>query len=673
MFRILPTRFAVIIHLIFPIITVLAQEFQFQPEINSIPVIIDGKSLSSPFAGGLSLAHLTLVDIDNDGDMDLFSGEEDGDLTFFRNTGTAGAPTFAFETEKFVSIGSGFRSAPAFADLNGDGYFDLFVGEYSGDINFFHNTGSTNNPIFLLESENLISIFIGSEAAPSLADIDNDNDYDLFVGERDGYINFFRNTGTAVFPVLILESENLDSINVGLENCPALTDIDDDNDLDLFMGELDGNINFFRNTGTAENPTFTLETENFGAIDVARRSRPFFADIDSDQDLDLLVGDHDGNINFYRNGGSAAIPSFTLAAKNLVSEIILDMGLFSNAAFVDIDDDGDMDLFVGVENGNMNFYRNTGTSAAAKLTLETESLISVPERCTPIFADIDDDGDFDFFSGEQKGNIHFFRNNGSAVSPIFVQETNSFFSINVGSQSTPALADIDNDGDLDLFIGEREGNINFYSNTGTAANPIFTLETESFAAIDVGLFSTPAFTDIDHDGDLDLFIGENLGNINFFRNTGTSTNPLFALETENFALLDTGYESAPCFVDIDGDGDDDLFAGEFDGGLYFDRNVSPTSVASRTTPQSPSFKLYQNFPNPFNPATTIQYQLAGSSHIMLKIYNLAGQEIITLIDEFQPAGEHEITWQPKGLSNGLYFYKMQSGTFSEIKKLILQK
>jgi len=58
---------------------------------------------------------------------------------------------------------------------------------------------------------------------------------------------------------------------------------------------------------------------------------------------------------------------------------------------------------------------------------------------------------------------------------------------------------------------------------------------------------------------------------------------------------------------------------------------------------------------------------------MLKIYNLAGQEIITLIDEFQPAGEHEITWQPKGLSNGLYFYKMQSGTFSEIKKLILQK
>jgi hypothetical protein len=667
------TRFAVILALIFQTITVLAQEFQFQPEVQGIPVIIYGKSLSFPFAGGLSLANVTLADIDNDGDMDLFAGEEDGDITFFRNTGTANEPVFTFETEKFVSIGSGFRSAPAFADIDNDGDLDLFVGEYSGDINFFRNTGTADNPIFILESENLISIDIGYESVPTLADIDNDNDFDLFVGEQDGNINFFRNTGTVAIPVFILETENFDSIDVGSKNSPTFIDIDNDNDLDLFVGEQTGNINFYRNTGTNTNPVFVLETESFNAIYIESGSRPFFADIDNDQDFDLFVGERNGDINFFRNSGTTTIPSFTLEAKNLVSEIILDMGLFSNATFVDIDNDGDMDLFVGVENGNLNFFRNTGTATNPIFTLETENLISVTDRCTPIFADIDNDGDFDFFSGETEGNITFYRNTGSATNPIFALETNNFDSIDVGSLSTPTLADIDNDGDLDLFIGERDGNINFYRNTGTSTNPVFTFETENFADIDVGLFSTPTFIDIDHDGDLDLFIGENSGNINFFRNTGTSTNPVFTLETENFIMLDTGYESAPCFVDIDGDGDDDLFAGEFDGGLYFYRNVTQTSVASRTTPQSQSFELYQNYPNPFNPVTTIEYSVPKTGFVTINLYDVLGREIKTLVNEEKTIGNYSIELNVNEISSGIYYYRMQAGSFFDTKKLVLMK
>jgi len=94
-----------------------------------------------------------------------------------------------------------------------------------------------------------------------------------------------------------------------------------------------------------------------------------------------------------------------------------------------------------------------------------------------------------------------------------------------------------------------------------------------------------------------------------------------------------------------------------------------------------NFKLYQNYPNPFNPSTKIIYNLTNSSHIALRIYNLGGQEVATLVKEFQSAGEHEITWQPEGLPSGLYFYKIQAGDpsastghrFSETKKLILQK
>ena len=84
------------------------------------------------------------------------------------------------------------------------------------------------------------------------------------------------------------------------------------------------------------------------------------------------------------------------------------------------------------------------------------------------------------------------------------------------------------------------------------------------------------------------------------------------------------------------------------------------------------FKLYQNYPNPFGCSTQILYILNQSGDISLKIYNLAGQEIEILVNEFQPAGEHKIIWQPKGLPGGLYFYKIEVGEFSETKKLILQ-
>jgi hypothetical protein len=85
------------------------------------------------------------------------------------------------------------------------------------------------------------------------------------------------------------------------------------------------------------------------------------------------------------------------------------------------------------------------------------------------------------------------------------------------------------------------------------------------------------------------------------------------------------------------------------------------------------FILYQNYPNPFNPSTTIKYYLYKSSNVQLSIYNLSGQKIEILVDEFQTSGEHKIYWQPKGLSSGIYFYKYQADEFTETKKLILLK
>ena len=84
-------------------------------------------------------------------------------------------------------------------------------------------------------------------------------------------------------------------------------------------------------------------------------------------------------------------------------------------------------------------------------------------------------------------------------------------------------------------------------------------------------------------------------------------------------------------------------------------------------------ELFQNYPNPFNPNTTIKFVLTKSTAVQLKVYNIYGQEIETLINGFQEAGEHKISWQPKELSTGIYFYRLQTSDFSKTKKLIFRK
>ncbi len=109
--------------------------------------------------------------------------------------------------------------------------------------------------------------------------------------------------------------------------------------------------------------------------------------------------------------------------------------------------------------------------------------------------------------------------------------------------------------------------------------------------------------------------------------------------------------------------------------------TSTVGIPDHSIHHPEAFVLYQNYPNPFNPTTTIKYNLTKPNTITLKIFNLSGQEIETLVKGFQSVGEHQINWQPKGLSSGIYFYRLEAGDpsagsgqrFSETKKLILTK
>jgi hypothetical protein len=99
-----------------------------------------------------------------------------------------------------------------------------------------------------------------------------------------------------------------------------------------------------------------------------------------------------------------------------------------------------------------------------------------------------------------------------------------------------------------------------------------------------------------------------------------------------------------------------------------------TDVADGSLDNLPSsFALLQNFPNPFNPATAISYQLSASSFVTLTVFDMLGREMTTLVNEYKPAGSYRASWNAAGFGSGVYFYKIQTGSFTETKKMILMK
>lgn len=195
--------------------------------------------------------------------------------------------------------------------------------------------------------------------------------------------------------------------------------------------------------------------------------------------------------------------------------------------------------------------------------------IDVAGFVTPALADLDADGDLDLLAGERFGAFFYFENSGTPQDPIFVPRTGSENPLDgamVDEYSWPAFADLDDDGDFDLVSGEHFG-LPYYENTGTAASPIFVARTGVANPFDaIGALNNPApgFADLDDDGDLDLVAGGSDGLFRYFENTGTSLVPVF---TERTAIenpldgQDVGNFSTATFADGDGDGDFDFVSG----------------------------------------------------------------------------------------------------------------
>lgn len=555
----------------------------------------DGSPYRHPFLGGLDVPRPQLVDIDGDGDFDMFIQERSAELMFFENTGSASAARFVWRTDAFHGLDVGEWSR--FVDLDRDGDLDILAEQRFSYVRMYRNVGTSSAPRFTAAADTIAiqggeALFADRQNIPAITDLDCDGLYDLFLGRVDGTVSRYeeamRTTGDGV-PAFRLVTDRFEGIEIigqllgSLHGANAMdfADFDGDGDLDLFWGDFfEPGLLLIRNHGSCEQPNLRTDPVPFPTRDPIATSGynvPRWVDLDGDEDQDLFVGVLGGAFNPNRTAADNLYylervrgDSMVLRTRRFLDGI--DVGSESVPAVADFDGDGDLDLIVGnkidpvdLKRGRLYFFRNEGTPTAPALRLADTLGVTTAYHLAPTAGDLDGDGDPDLLVGTWNDGLHFLRNDRGR----FVRDSIAIPQLR-GGHLTPALGDLDGDGDLDLLVGEGSGEVNLMRNVGTAALPRFELLTEQLAEIDAGRRSHPTLVDVDGDGDLDLVVGSETGGLRYYRNAGSAAEARFVADSSFSLRLHAA--SAPVFGDLDGDGDPDLLSGTLGGGLlYFER------------------------------------------------------------------------------------------------------
>ena len=404
---------------------------------------------------------LLAFDADGDNDKDLLIGDVDySNMIMLNNGGNSDSCRMTAQDSLFPSNSLSLKmvSFPVatLVDVNNDQKDDLMVSPFDPSFEksisthsswLYLNTGTLQHPVFTYSKNDFLQkdmIDVGVGAYPVLSDWNADGLLDLFVanyGEIDsvwnslGYLNtrlissisLYQNIGTtqqSAFRLLTKDYANLSSFKLKALY-PAFIDINGDGDVDLLLGNADGSIILIENTaGVGNLPVYSSPIFNYQNIDVGDFSTPQILDINQDGLKDLVSGNKNGTLSYYKNTGSNTNPIFSHISDSLGKVNVRDFNAsyfgYSVPCFFNYN--GEIKLFVGSESGNIYSYKNIQNNLNAAFTL---------------------------------------------VDTMFFIADSSLHRINEGIRTAPAISDLDLNGFPDLVIGNYAGGLSYYFGTNT--------------------------------------------------------------------------------------------------------------------------------------------------------------------------------------------------------------
>lgn len=479
-------------------------------------------------------------------------------------------------------------------------------------------------------------------------------------------------------------------------------DLNGDGVMDLLLGDIAfPNLVALYNGGDVSLGLMTAIDTTFPSanipVDQPVYPTAFHLDLDNDGDRDLVVSPSALSLSrnlfsvfYYRNSGGDAAPVFEQQQEDLFQDRMIDLGEGAYPVAFDHDGDGLMDLVVGnygyyidPEIGNVGklaLLRNTGTATEPAFEFVTDdymglSTSGIGTLMYPAFADVDGDGDQDMYLGDALGRIHFYRNVGTGAEAQFqlaqaIIDDALGNDLDVGQNAAPQFFDVDGDGLLDLLIGERNGNVNYYRNSATAAAPAWTLVEDSVGGVVTAMGFEVTGTSIprmylNEDGERQLLVGSESGQVLLYGDIEGNLDGEWTLITDHFLGIREGIRSAPCLVDLTGDGKLDMVLGNQRGGLTFwssDGDVGLTPSVASTTP---GFGLY---PNPTNGQVALVLNAPPAKGNTWVVRNSLGQEL-----RRQAALAQRTTMDVSDLPAGLYLVSLEWPGNALVQRLLVAR
>ncbi len=728
------------------------------------PVQQSGETLEFALAGGLNTPQFNAADLNNDGLQDLVIFDRAGDKVLpFLNNGTTGETDYTFAPEYAANFPK-LLEYMLLRDYNQDGAADIFCsslqpssqeiqvfrGYYDGNIlkfqpfTFYYANCPTCDDSYIYYPDeipgNWNNLPISKSDYPAVDDIDGDGDLDIvcFEASLTTSMYYLRNMSMEMgFGLDSLKFELVDKCygkftETGLEAChaclspngviccqgfaapapeldersdnrhpgsTALTfDQDGDGDKDLVLGNISFNcILGFTNGGTPNQAWMTAQDTAFPhyntPVDLAVFPASFFLDLDNDGKKDFVaapnnktIGEDRKNVWFYKNIASGPGTEFELESKSLIVGEMVDVGSVSHPTFADVNADGLLDLVVGnygyytpgtATNASLALYLNTGTSTQPAFTLSDPDWQGLSEFSpndfdfAPAFGDLDADGDLDMLVGTNVGGLFCYFNQAGPGNPMqLVRDLDPMWvTMDVGISTVPAIYDLDGDNRPDVIVGERNGNVNFFKNNGSPTEPIYDAapNLSNLGALDARLpneligHSTPVLVETS-DG-LRLVMGAQSGQLEAYSGITVSSSA-FTSVSANWGGIDEGTRSYPAIADLDNDGLLDLVTGNQRGGLSAYRTDWHSTSSATHTPPHPIVSI-QLSPNPAR--DRVYASIPSGKALQWQVFNSLGQKMAY---GSAPSGAFDF---PVNIwPSGIYFVEISTGTQQAAARLRVQ-